>query len=622
MRDPSHLITMMFLEVTEWVLYLLPGLSIDQGEKLTFLMMSLGIVLLFALVWTTLELLLRLSKGVKAWVVNQVRERLVEKVYVAHLDDNPGLPLAEIRLVRRADGKLVNVVFRNQTGKAIAVLPGVVETVFPGPEDAHVPEMAARGALPHRHPPSVKETRYGILFSDDEGNKVGVGFAIKIRDQIILVTANHVYENSTKMRGAHSTLSYQVPTQGKTLSDVRFIHAHPDTLSCLGVAMRKTPSKVHRGTAHVFVLRDRGYDAPCVIENIHMGSNGDPFVFTHVSNTAPGDSGSPILVGRARTPVAVHVAGLHDRGKNAAVALVPLIRILYADHTDDPVLESDDRYEAIFKYVDPDSFHDVRSRRRDVHARKLNGEGRGYAVDVVGHYTVFPPGHALWADAEDDDSLPDFDLPDYVFERAYLDTPQSTPEVLPSVEDPQVEPLFRLRPPTPRRLAVQDLRGMMPNPTPPKPKPTGIQLLEKNTTASPSVEKSIGRRTTSRARQERSSPESSLNSTLSSEATNIRLQKVEKLLEHSLKQLEEQQRRAPLMQDPPVEKSTLESGNRPGLSEHSKGPTSRASSKRRRKRSSGLAAPATLSRGMPPRTSSVSNTISKTSLEGQWTGSC
>jgi hypothetical protein len=25
---------------------------------------------------------------------------------------------------------------------------------------------------------------------------------------------------------------------------------------------------------------------------------------------------------------------------------------------------------------------------------------------------------------------------------------------------------------------------------------------------------------------------------------------------------------------------------------------------------------------MPPRTSSVSNTISKTSLEGQWTGSC
>lgn len=534
------------------------------------------------------------------------------------------VPFAQISTCTDGKGDLVAVVKVN--GYPVAQFR---PSDAPGSRLARpfVKEMAAPGSLPLR-PANVKETRYAVVFGDSE-RTMGSGFALSLgKGRQFIVTADHVYTASTVMRGAHQDEWISIKTlPGITFSDVRFIEVHADTLSRMAVRTRPPPANLHRGSGDIFLNREKGFRAPCVFEDVVFDDTHDDFSFTHVSCTQPGDSGSPILVGKGSIPVAVHVGANETKGKNIAVALYPLIRLLYRADTDkDPepetIKESDDRYEAMFKYLPPDDFYDVTSRRKGAKAQyRLRGVkevDRGYGVTDKGVYTVFDSDHVLWSETPDDADLPVFELPHYLLRERSTAPPKSeapveiTPVDAPPVMDDSI-PVpaakarvvtdgavvqssssdFRRRSRAPLSRTVYTMEGAMPSLSAsaqlsPHPSLTRQVAQSRPILDSRRLEELTRRleeveRRNEVACQPRSSPSSQ-----NSQDTNSLLPQESRLLELLSSRLAAQLQRAPSMPAPQAEKSTSGPGAHPRRSEPPPEKRSRNSRRRRSKASKGV----------------------------------
>jgi hypothetical protein len=561
--------------------------------------------------------------SVSLWCHRQMRTYFSE--YIPHKDDGYPIPKGTSSLIGFPEGNIRLVVYDDQ-GHPLVYLPytGLKSSLTAGSlGQSLVQEMAAPGALPHEVPPTVNETRYSVIFLDGFGNKVGVGFAIMVKSKPVIVTANHVYGASTHMRGAHSNELMAIPAEGKTLSDVRFIHLETDTCSRMSLRVRRPPTKVHRGSGKIAVLRKTAQDAPTVIERMYTLDSKIPFSFTHVSNTMPGDSGSPLLVGAARSPVAVHIGSDHSQGKNLAVALQPLIRLLY--HATDSVRvdESDDRYESLFTeqpyeaFVSDWELKGVKPRNTKFQTFRIDDERVGY-LDSTGAFT-----HA-WADYDSDE---EYDISDFPAlhreEKAQFHDTNTIPDVvgpkLPAsdpllfgqayppgykplrftewekyvgdyVEEnsPAPEPYFRSRLLTPPSTAVQR-RGMMPDPIPRRETFNG-RLPVRPFSVSRYAGHPVSDTTVAQVRREAKSPKKSSSSSQSSPHTVTPPQAVRVLQRPFNSPSEATLRLAHLTRGHPVVKSISGVSTLPTVSE---APPTKSSRRRRKKQLRRSSSPAT-----------------------------
>jgi len=616
------------------------GLRVTTTAKIA-LAVILGIVSLLLLeqVARALRWVGRHSKGlfskIRKWLVRKLNLE-IHRPAPEHLNEVP-----HGQVITCLDGRNNPIALVKVNGKAVAQFK--LNNSIPSFSHSYVQEMAAPGSQPLR-PAQVRETRYAIVFSDGQ-KTIGSGFAISLmRKTPIIVTADHVYRASKFMRGAHSEDWVSLEgLQGYTCSDVRFLVGTPDLLSRMSVRTRPAPTNLHRGNGDIFLNREKGFRAPCTFEDVLFSKPFEDFSFTHVSCTQPGDSGSPILVGRGSVPVAVHVGASSIKGKNIAVALYPLIRLLFRNDLDGDkeqsmmTNESDDRYESMFKYLPADDFYDVYSKkeRRAYRLRGVKEVTRGYGVTDKGVYTVYPLGHPLdeleetWGDISDDASLPDYD-PLFLRERS---TASPSKAVAPGCKNPErsspvvdQEPAeysaladrtaesssvqskssdFRRRSRCPPGRTDYTMEGVMSSlsaqPSPPcsstkqapRSRPTSVsRQLEQLTLRLEEVER----------RNEALSAPTSSQSSLSSQGTNFPPRQDSPSLELLSSLLVEQLQRAPSTPAPQVEKSTSAAGAPPRLSGPRQEKPSRNSRRRRSKASNGVVVPGGRSNNTSPTT--------------------
>lgn len=509
--------------------------------------------------------------------------------YSPPTDYSGEVPKASLRLMKNPDGTISNMVF--VAGIPVAHLPvKTTDFVVPSAANPFTREMAVRGAARHVPAPNTNETKYGLIFEDSNGELVGTGFVIPRQKgkTNLLVTAGHVYDAASSVRGAHSLKSIPLPKEGRTFSDVRFIEVGANLVSGLAVKTRKTPAEVHTGTAKIFLLRKTGVDALATVED--RLENRELFAFTHVSNTEGGDSGAPML-NLSRAPIAVHIAAYPEKEKNVAIALAPLLRVLYPECVG-LVQESDERAERLFVYETVEDFLNTRSGRKGKRERErfLDIAGSRVAVDPTGHYTAEPfvedDRLGLWGDEpfnEDYNPQDDFGefMEDPVRYRREMATAKTT--------DPQ-DFRSRSRSPakTPEPKGDQTRRSSKYTGFQKKPlvSTMDLQRLARLNGSSPPV--SLRRELAYRKRYS--------SDFLSSEGISIHRPTVPANLPGpSSRQSAESRQSAHLSVSRPVEKSTSERGAHPQPSTDATTQTSNVLSRKQRKKSKGPAVQGTRS---------------------------
>lgn len=168
-----------------------------------------------------------------------------------------------------------------------------------------------------------------VEFLTEEGVRVGLGCRLLNGQFDRIITANHVYAVAHVMRplGVENKL-IAVPEADVVYNDVAFLKFDNSAMTHMGFTALKS-GPLTENSVFTLIGHDKGRLVRAVgAAGPVLSGPETPFDFEHQISSDEGDSGTPLLT-KDRKVVAIHRA--KHPGYNVAVALEPLIRIIYGD---------------------------------------------------------------------------------------------------------------------------------------------------------------------------------------------------------------------------------------------------------------------------------------------------